>query len=56
MKPLEWSGIPKSAPNLVISSDVDGIDGEADDAVIVVVIVGLSVKQLSLISATSNYT
>ena len=33
----------KSAPNSVISSAVDGVDGEADEELIVVTIVGVSV-------------
>ena len=43
IKPSEWSGILKTAPNLVISSAVAGIQGaEADEELIVVAIGGLS--------------
>ena len=42
IKPSEWSRILKTAPNSVISSAVDGTDGEADEESIVVVIMGLS--------------
>ena len=43
IKLSEWSGILKTAPNSVISSVVDGVDGEADEELIAVTIVGLSV-------------
>ena len=42
IKSSEWSGILKTSPNSVISSAMDGADGEVDEESIVVAIMGLS--------------